>query len=100
LVFDSDQRSLKLRADKHFEDSLREGKPLAIRLSIHTLGALIHELIPFYTGDCPISIVYANSNARVEHSADMVQGTLDSIQDSPDYTPDTRSAYVLIGRRR
>jgi hypothetical protein len=55
--------------------------------------------IPFYTGDCPISIIYG-SNARVERAADMVQGTLDSIQDSADYTPDTRSAYVLIGRRR
>ena len=100
LVLSPDQRSLKLRADEHFENSVRTGKPLAIRLSIHTLDALIHELIPFYTGDCPISILYGNSSALVERGADVVQGTLNSIQDSPDYSPDTRSAYVLIGQRR
>lgn len=100
LVLSSDQRSLVLHPDKYFEHNARAGNPLAIRLSIHTLDALVHELIPFYSGNCPISVVFGNSSGHGEHPADVVQATLTTIQDDPNYTPNTRSAFLLIGRRR
>lgn len=39
----------------------RSGATLALHLSIHALGRVVEELVPFYGADCPVAIVWRAS---------------------------------------
>jgi precorrin-4/cobalt-precorrin-4 C11-methyltransferase len=71
----------------------RSDKPLAIRLSLHSLGQVVPELVPFYGGGCPITVVY--SNYRPESW--IVRTTLGNIEDGTAGLPDQRSEVILVG---
>jgi precorrin-4/cobalt-precorrin-4 C11-methyltransferase len=71
----------------------RAQKPLAIRLSLHTLDRIVRELVPFYGVGCPIAVVY--SNYRPENW--IVRTTLGNIEDGTADLPDQRSQAILVG---
>jgi precorrin-4 methylase len=81
----------------HFWRNSRSGRPLPIQLSIHTLDNVVRELIPFFGEHCPISVIYNKSPAQSVHHAEVVQATLSTIHSASDYSPYTRSAFILIG---
>lgn len=86
-----------LHAGDNFRRNSRSGRPLPIQLSIHTLDNLVRELIPFFGEHCPISVIYNKSPAQSVHHAEVVQATLSTIHSASDYSPQTRSAFILIG---
>jgi precorrin-4 methylase len=92
-----DQNPQTLDFGMYFQRNARAGNPLAIYLSIHTLEGVIRELVPFYGENCPITVIYSTGRAWEVHPGEVVQATLATIQDGPDYTPDTRSAFVRVG---
>jgi precorrin-4/cobalt-precorrin-4 C11-methyltransferase len=71
----------------------RAQKPLAIRLSLHTLDRIVRELVPFYGGGCPIAVVY--SNYQPENW--IVRTTLGNIEDGTADLPNQRSQVILVG---
>ena len=69
------------------------GATLAIHLSIHALGQVVAELLPFYGADCPVAVVWRASwpDERV------VRGVLSTIE--AQVGPETdRTALILVGR--
>jgi hypothetical protein len=85
---------------QHLEGNFRRNaarNPLPIQLSIHTLDSVVRELVPFFGENCPISVIYNKSPAQMVQSAEVVQATLSTIQNVPDYVPHTRSAFILVG---
>jgi hypothetical protein len=86
-----------LQAEDNFRRNSRSGMPLPIQLSIHTLDNLVRELIPFFGEHCPISVIYNKSPAQSVHHVEVVQATLSTIHSASDYSPHTRSAFILIG---
>jgi hypothetical protein len=86
-----------LQAGDNFRRNSRSGRPLPIQLSIHTLDSLVRELIPFFGEHCPISVIYNKSPAQSLHHVEVVQATLSTIHSASDYSPHTRSAFILIG---
>jgi precorrin-4/cobalt-precorrin-4 C11-methyltransferase len=69
------------------------GTTLAIHLSIHVLGQLAKDLLPFYGADCPVAIVYRASwpDERI------IEGTLSTIENAVAATPMDRTALILVG---
>jgi precorrin-4/cobalt-precorrin-4 C11-methyltransferase len=69
------------------------GATLAIHLSIHALEAVVAELTPFYSPDCPVAIVYRASwpDERV------ICGSLATIVPLVRATKFERTALILIG---
>jgi precorrin-4 methylase len=86
-----------LQGGDNFRPNLRSGRPLPIQLSIHTLDNVVRELVPFFGEHCPISVIYNKSPAQMVHHAEVVQATLSTIHSASDYSPHTRSAFILIG---
>ena len=74
----------------------RGDNPLPIQLSIHTLDRVVRELAPFLGPECPISVIY-NKLPQFAQPAEVLQATLSTIQPVPGYTPQTRSAFILVG---
>ena len=69
------------------------GATLAIHLSIHALGQVVVELVPFYGAECPVAVVWRASwpDERV------VRGTLATIESAIGPEMD-RTALILVGR--
>jgi hypothetical protein len=98
LPADTIQNPPRRHPDGNFQHNARAaGNPLSIQLSIHTLDSVVRELVPFFGEDCPISIIYNKRPAQMVHSAEVVQATLATIQNVPEYAPQTRSAFILVG---
>jgi len=91
------QSAPQLHPDGSFQHNARAENPLAIQLSLHTLDDVVRELIPFFGENCPISVVYSKSRTQIVHPAEVVRATLSTIREIPDYTPGTRSAFLLVG---
>lgn len=66
---------------------------LAIHLSIHAIGEVVKELIPYYGADCPVAIVVRASwpDQRI------LRGTLSSIARELNEAPVERTALILVG---
>ena len=69
------------------------GATLAIHLSIHSLEAVVAELLPFYGADCAAAVVYRASwpDERV------VRATLATLADAVATDPIDRTALILVG---
>ena len=69
------------------------GATLAVHLSIHALGQVVAELVPFYRPDCPVAVVWRASwpDQRV------VRGVLSTIEGAVGPELD-RTAIILVGR--
>ncbi len=69
------------------------GATLAIHLSIHRLGEVAAELIPFYGADCPAAVVYRASwpDERV------MRATLATVAETFADDPVERTALILVG---
>jgi precorrin-4/cobalt-precorrin-4 C11-methyltransferase len=67
---------------------------LAIHLSIHTLDAIVTELIPFYGESCPVAVVYRASwpDERI------VRSTLAGIVEDIGPEKIERTALILVGK--
>jgi precorrin-4/cobalt-precorrin-4 C11-methyltransferase len=70
------------------------GATLAIHLSIHVLDKVVSELVPFYSADCPVAIVYRASwpDERV------IRATLGTIAAEVAKQPIERTALILVGK--
>lgn len=68
------------------------GATLAIHLSIHRIGLIVEELMPFYGPECPVAVVFRASwpDERI------IRGTLADIADAMDEGI-TRTALILVG---
>jgi hypothetical protein len=86
-----------LQGGDYFRRYSRSGRPLPIQLSIHTLDNVVRELVPFFGEHCPISVIYKKSPAQGIQHAEVVQATLSTIHGASDYSPHTRSAFILVG---
>ena len=69
------------------------GATLAIHLSIHTLAAVVAQVLPFYGADCPVAVVWRASwpDQRI------VRGTLATIEAAVGPEID-RTALILVGK--
>lgn len=69
------------------------GATLAVHLSVHALGQVVAELLPFYGADCPVAVVWRATwpDQRI------VRGTLANIQAAVGPEID-RTALILVGR--
>jgi precorrin-4/cobalt-precorrin-4 C11-methyltransferase len=70
------------------------GATLAVHLSIHALGEVVAQLIPFYGSDCAAAVVYRASwpDERV------IRATLTTIAAAvADSGPVERTALILVG---
>jgi precorrin-4/cobalt-precorrin-4 C11-methyltransferase len=69
------------------------GATLAIHLSIHALGQVVAELVPFYGAECPVAVVWRATwpDQRI------VRGTLAAIEAAVGPEID-RTALILVGR--
>lgn len=69
------------------------GATLAIHLSIHTLAAVVAQVLPFYGADCPVAVVWRASwpDQRI------VRGTLVTIEAAVGPEID-RTALILVGK--
>jgi len=69
------------------------GATLAIHLSIHALGEVVAELVPFYGAQCPVAIVFRASwpDERI------LRGTLATIAGEAARSPIERTALILVG---
>jgi precorrin-4 methylase len=90
---------LPVQSVDNFQHVARTSNPLTLQLSIHTLDTVIRELVPFFGLDCPVSVIYYRMPAHIPEPTEIVQATLDTIQQKPGYDPLTRSAFVLVGTR-
>jgi precorrin-4/cobalt-precorrin-4 C11-methyltransferase len=70
------------------------GATLAIHLAIHSIDAIVEELIPHYGRDCPVAAVMRASwpDERV------LRGTLEDIRAQLAAEPMERTALVFVGR--
>jgi len=80
-----------------FRHNLSDRSPLPIQLSIHTLDSVVRELVPFFGENCPVRVIYNKRTHQTVHPTEVVQATLSTIHSVPDYTPHTRSAFILVG---
>jgi precorrin-4/cobalt-precorrin-4 C11-methyltransferase len=69
------------------------GATLAIHLSIHVLGKVVADLLPFYGGDCPVAIVAWASWPQER----VVKGTLGTIVEAMAAEPVERTGLILVG---
>lgn len=69
------------------------GATLAIHLSIHVLGAVVTQLMPFYGADCPVAVVWRASWPDEQ----VIRGTLERIEAAVGPEID-RTALILVGR--
>ncbi len=69
------------------------GATLAIHLSIHALGQVVADLVPFYGADCPVAVVWRATwpDQRI------VRGVLSTIEAAVGPEID-RTALILVGR--
>lgn len=69
------------------------GTTLAIHLSIHVIGQIVAELMPFYGAECPVAIVFRASwpDERV------LRGTLATIAAQVEESGVERTALILVG---
>ncbi|KAF0143298.1 MAG: precorrin-4 C11-methyltransferase [Rhodospirillaceae bacterium] len=67
---------------------------LAIHLSINNLTAVVRDLTPLYSADCPVAVVYRASWPD-QH---ILRGTLADIRDQVKAAGFTRTALILVGR--
>ena len=69
------------------------GATLAIHLSIHSLAAVVAQVLPFYGADCPVAVVWRASwpDQRI------VRGTLATIEAAVGPEID-RTALILVGK--
>lgn len=69
------------------------GATLAVHLSIHVIGQIVAELMPFYGADCPVAIVFRASwpDERV------LRGTLATIAEQVHESGLERTALILVG---
>jgi precorrin-4/cobalt-precorrin-4 C11-methyltransferase len=68
------------------------GATLAIHLSIHALGQVVEELVPFYGADCPVAVVW-RATWPDQH---IVRATLATIAAAVGPEID-RTALILVG---
>lgn len=68
------------------------GATLAIHLSIHALGQVVEELVPFYGADCPVAVVW-RATWPDQH---IVRATLATIAEAVGPEID-RTALILVG---
>lgn len=66
---------------------------LAIHLSIHALGQVVAELIPFYGADCPVAVVFRATWPDEK----ILRGTLATIGARLATEPMERTALILVG---
>ncbi len=66
---------------------------LCIFLSIHKIGQIARELIPFYGEDCPAGVVYRASWPDQE----VVRGTLKDVAEKVDEKGFTKTAMIVVG---
>ncbi|HUI20905.1 MAG TPA: precorrin-4 C(11)-methyltransferase [Methylocella sp.] len=66
---------------------------LAIHLSVHALGEIVRELLPYYGANCPVAIVFRATwpDQRI------IRGTLGSIVKEVNEAPIERTALILVG---
>ena len=69
------------------------GATLAVHLSIHALGKVVAELVPFYGADCPAAIV-ARASWPDER---IVQAPLGALVEAMCETRIERTALILVG---
>ncbi|MGD0632934.1 MAG: precorrin-4 C(11)-methyltransferase [Beijerinckiaceae bacterium] len=69
------------------------GATLAIHLSIHVLGKVVADLLPFYGEDCPVAVVAWASWPRER----VVKGTLATIAGLMAADPVERTGLILVG---
>ncbi|MBO0734757.1 MAG: precorrin-4 C(11)-methyltransferase, partial [Methylocapsa sp.] len=70
------------------------GATLAIHLSIHKLGQIAEELMPFYGADCPAAAVFRAS----WRDETVLRGTLASIAAQAKEAALERTALILVGQ--
>jgi len=70
------------------------GATLAIHLSIHVLGRVVSDLMPFYGADCPVAVVYRASWPDQQ----IFRGTLATIAAEVIARPVERTALIVVGR--
>lgn len=70
------------------------GATLAIHLSIHVLGRVVADLVPFYGADCPVAVVYRASWPDQQ----IFRGTLATIEAAVLARPVERTALIVVGR--
>jgi len=70
------------------------GATLAIHLSIHILGRVVADLVPFYGADCPVAVVYRASWPDQQ----IFRGTLATIEAAVLARPVERTALIVVGR--
>jgi precorrin-4/cobalt-precorrin-4 C11-methyltransferase len=75
---------------EHFAAS---GATLVVHLSIHVLESVVARLLPAYTADCPVAVVYRASWPDEQ----IIRGTLGSIVARVAESPLERTATILVG---
>ncbi|TAJ91908.1 MAG: precorrin-4 C(11)-methyltransferase [Reyranella sp.] len=70
------------------------GATLAIHLSIHVLGRVVSDLMPFYGADCPVAVVYRASWPDQQ----IFRATLGTIEAEVLARPIERTALIVVGR--
>jgi precorrin-4/cobalt-precorrin-4 C11-methyltransferase len=87
-------RASRMPAREQLAAYAATGATLAIHLAIHALDAVVAELTPHYSADCPVAIVARASwpDQRI------VRGTLATIAALIAADPIERTALILVGR--
>ena len=70
------------------------GATLAIHLAIHAIDAIVKELTPFYSADCPAAVVVQASSPTQR----IIRGTLADIAAKVAAEKIERTALILVGR--
>jgi precorrin-4/cobalt-precorrin-4 C11-methyltransferase len=87
-------RASTMPAGEELKAYAATGATLAIHLSIHVLGKVVAELLPYYGGECPVAVIYRVSwpDERI------IRGTLASIAAEVAHQPVERTALILVGK--
>lgn len=86
-------RASAMPAKEQLSGFAATGATLAIHLSVHAIEETVGQLLPFYSADCPVAVVYRASwpDERV------IRATLGTIADEVKRDPVERTALILVG---
>ena len=86
-------RASKMPERETLKTFATSGATLAIHLSIHVLGQIVAELLPYYGPDCPVAVICRASWPDEQ----ILRGTLATIEAVAAEAPMERTATILVG---
>ena len=85
-------RASMMPENENLENFAKSGAILAIHLSIHNIAKVVEKVKPFYSGSCPVKVVWRASWPDEE----VIHSDLNNIEkEMPEYID--RTALILIG---